>query len=586
MGSTFDPDAYLASKGVQAAAPVKSGFDPDAYLRAKGFEQGPTPTTSAGMAGLEGVGQGVAMGYLPQLQAVTEPLMAKGLDLITGNDVASSLPDYVTRRDENIERQRAEAQQHPAAYYGGQVAGTVLSAPAVSAGLSKVGLGAARGAGLLGRVGKAAASGAVMGAAQNPGDTEGVVDPLQAEARVANAKSGALIGGAVQGGAEALSKTVKIVRGIPDFINDFAEARGAAATGLYKHQAKAAIKADPTGEAGKGLRELGRYVLDNKIVRVGDSIEDVANRSGALKKQFGERIGQVYDKAVQTLEDPSIIKQTEFLPDKLSSGFLNTIKQKFAGKPNGDAIIAQARKLTGDLRGGGEFLSSGRSRPAMNINELQDFKAGLDDMIYKADTAFKRAGQQTPGIEAAHELRDFIKKRMDDALGAIDKAFGMSLGEDIKSLNKHYSMVSKVNSIAKDRLAGEMGNNFLSLTDKMAGIGGAGIGAVEGYKHDGLEGALVGGSVGAAAGLASKGMRTYGRPAITVGADKLGGLLSSIPNMGGEQVQKLTGAIQSAPGLLGNLGARLKGPKYSGGLLPPAIAPRDADRIPAKEKKK
>ncbi len=562
------------------ATPVDDSPKSDWRSRAVSVDAPTEPQTSATQAGIEGFGQGALMGYLPQAQAGVEMLTPNPSqdvdDDLRAQGFKISQPDdsYVNLRDQNVKRMALEGQEHPVAQAVGNVGGAVAAAPMMGGALKAVpGLGAPA-SGLLGRLTQAAGGGAIMGAAQNPGDEEGKIDPVQAGARFENAKTGAKFGVAAQAVGEAAGKTIKIVKGMPDFLRDFAENRGAAATGLSKSQAKNAIKSDPSGQEGKQLKELGRYVLDNKLVQVGDSIEDVANRSGELKQKLGAKIGAVYDEAVQKLEDPSIIKKTEFVPKDLSSDYLSGLSKKVKGTPQGNETLNAGKKLVANFNQGGEKL---------DMNKMQDFKAALDDMIFKSDQAFKKSGQQTVGIEAAKEMRTFIKQRMDDALGAIDKAFGMTLGEDIKSLNKHYSMASKVNSISKDRLAGEMGNNFLSLTDKMAAMGGASVGATEGYKHGGIAGAVEGGILGAGAGLVSKAARTYGRPLMTIGADRASGLLAKTPEAIGRIGGNISSALTSSPGTAGLIGA---GSGSKPGLLLAREKSREADRSPARKYKK
>lgn len=153
----------------------------------------PTPKSDgggAGMAALEGFGQTATLGYLPQLQAMAEKPMAKVMDFFTGNNVAEQMPDYVQRRDENIQRQAQQASAHPMASMAGKAAG-------IGATLLAPGAAAAKGAGAAAKIGRGAAMGAAQGAAYNPGDQEGVVDPVQVSERTQNALLGGLTGGAL-----------------------------------------------------------------------------------------------------------------------------------------------------------------------------------------------------------------------------------------------------------------------------------------------------------------------------------------------------------------------------------------------------
>lgn len=552
----------------QSAAPPQPENQPEGpWSRFADPSAKPANDDWSPQASLGGFGQGALAGYLPQAQAAAGGLIPDpNADVdakLKGQGFSIQQPEdtYINRRDDNIRRMEMEQKENPKSFLGGQLAGAIATSPmagkaigaipgmAKLASLGKAGVdaaGVATKGSALARIAQSAATAGAMGAVQNPGDTEGQMSGLQLGERAENAGKSALLGGALQGGVEGVSKGIQVIKGMPDFLNEFAEKRGAAATGLSKAEAKAAIKADPSGMEGKKLKELGRYVLDNKIVQVGDDITDVANRSGTMKKAVGKQIGQAYDTASELLSDPKefarltpeqkvLIQKTNFKPQEMAKEFLDSVASSVKGTPNGDQVLNSARKVAANFAQKGKMAG---------INDIHEFQSQLDDLIFKSDQAFKRSGVQTPGTEALGGMRDFIKSKIDARFDALDNVFGKSLGSDLKELNKNYGMLSKVNSIARNRLSGDMGNNFLSLTDKMAAMGGAGLGASEGYKHGGMGGAVEGALLGAGAGLVSKAARTYGRPLMTIGADKASGLLNAAtPGF-------LPGAADAATGLL------------------------------------
>lgn len=130
---------------------------------------------NAVQAGIEGFGQTATMGYLPQAQAAVGSAMGLG--------------KYVDLRDQNIQRQSQQSQESPVASAIGKGAG-IASTMAIPGG------GAAEGASLGARAATGAAQGFGMGAAYNPGDKPGVVDPVQGEDRLKSGGLMALLGGA------------------------------------------------------------------------------------------------------------------------------------------------------------------------------------------------------------------------------------------------------------------------------------------------------------------------------------------------------------------------------------------------------
>ena len=204
----FDPDKYLAQK---ERLKSEIGFDPDKYLAEKQLQD--APGDAAGAA-LEGFGQGASLGYLAELQAMAGKLMpdpnaemdaklkAKGFKIQQGDE------SYLQLRDENVKRQHNLSKSNPVAYYGSMVGGGIATAPAVTGALTRVAPVLA-GAGTTAKI---AATGAAIGAAANPGSTEGEIAPIQPVERLKNAAIGAGLGVGLTKLGQAVSKPR---RGLP-----------------------------------------------------------------------------------------------------------------------------------------------------------------------------------------------------------------------------------------------------------------------------------------------------------------------------------------------------------------------------------
>lgn len=133
----------------------------------------------AAQAFLEHYGNWATLGHLPQIQAAAEVPMARAMDRINGTNVANELPGYVERRDANRHRLSTQEDMHPRA----AVAGKALGGAAALLGAGRTVLKPVPSWDLLSdalRVGAA-------GAAVNPGDRDGEVNPVQAEERGKNA---------------------------------------------------------------------------------------------------------------------------------------------------------------------------------------------------------------------------------------------------------------------------------------------------------------------------------------------------------------------------------------------------------------
>ena len=239
----FDPNKPFEPGESQSSSGTKPKFDPS-----KSYESGEAAKPSrTGDTALQGFGNGLTMGYAPHLQAAAEKPLAKLFDLVTGNNVSDDIEDnYVDRRDRWIGRQEDLAKENPKTYLGANLAGSVAGGAAMPMGA------AAKGATLGAKVVRGAATGAGLGAIQNPGDVEGEVSPLQLGDRAKSATLGATIGGTIPLAGTAAEKAAAYLRGK-------AEERAFKALGPY---ARDAMKAHDKGQ----IRETGRIIMDEGVV--------------------------------------------------------------------------------------------------------------------------------------------------------------------------------------------------------------------------------------------------------------------------------------------------------------------------------
>lgn len=193
-------------------------------------------------AALEGFGQTASAGYLPQLQALAEPIQTKILNAVTGNNVP--LPDYIEARDENIARQRQQSQDFPK---------TVLASKAVGIAPAAIALPATS------SIGTTAALGAAQGALYNPGDKPGEMDLLQPKERLQNL----LLGGATAGTLQGVAKSGGSVA-------DLLQQR---AMGLTKFKPGVGTEALESGVYG--TKNAMKSKLADLLAAKGQSLEDV-----------------------------------------------------------------------------------------------------------------------------------------------------------------------------------------------------------------------------------------------------------------------------------------------------------------------
>jgi hypothetical protein len=453
----FNPDAYLAKQ--------KSGFNPDAYL-AKGAAK---PESRAGQAALESYGNTASGGYLAQLQAMAEPITDQIINPFNFGGVNAPArqavgvgPEYVEARDKNIKRGQEQAEAHPTASAVGTAAG-------IGASLLVPGQAVAKGASLGSKVAKGAKAGAAYGAAMNPGDTEGEIDPLQITERGENAAKGAAAGGTVAAAASILGP---LSQKAASWFESKANEKAVAALGGGK---RATEKLQRSGRD----QQLGRTLLDEGAIPILGTPKRIAGRVDALKEKAGQEVGEL----VKSTGDAKLVNTRE-LATRISQDpdFANLTKT-----PGMESVA-------GDLKA---TLATFKKNGTMSLEQAQELRQGIDKSIN-----FNKAPDQKGKQQILMKIRTAIRDRMDEAIGEVD---GNPDGL-LKSANKKYGNLAEAEDILKDRIARDSANRTVSLTDTIAGAAGL----------------AKGGPLGAAvAGAANKAGRAFGRSVQARSSDAL-----------------------------------------------------------------
>lgn len=556
------------------------------------LETGPKNTKT--QSALEGFGNAGTMGYLPELQASAgsgKPLNMSPLALMLAAPKALSkyipgTPDYVDKqlqeskngepgftinqpidnyenqKKENIERQQLEAKEHPGAYYGGAAAGALATAPLAGRALGLIpGLAAAPEAGLLVKTAQGAGGGALIGAAQNPGDRDTVGESLAQRGK--NAITGGLMGGAGTLAAQGLTKGLQSAEPV---LKDIAESKAFKAIGAMKRDFKSAL------DKGR-LSVLGRTALDEGLVRAGDTVESSAAKVANLQEDTGKQIGDIYKNVMSKVESPEFmsklspadrtaIQNTKIDPEQFTNEMKAEFKQKLYGTADG---VTNYRKISRTLDGlaqkGNILDEQGQvigTKP-VNIDTANAMKRDLDTKV----NWFKTQPDLPDYQQAVVDIRNRLKDQINAHVGALDKVVGTTDSQKLIKLNDLYNKLSTLNETAVDRMAAENANRAISLTDTIAGVGGAAVGANEGYKKKGLEGAIEGAALGSLLGVANKAGRTYGPALMSTGANRGAqalGALRQAPGAGlvGQSLDAVQNA--SSAGIGAGAAQTLKGP--------------------------
>ncbi len=452
------------------------------------------------------IGDTLSFGHLPQIKA-------KLGQIFSGEGIAND-ENYVNRRDLAIAQQDKLAEKYPLKNFTGKAVG--FAAPMLATGGASAAeelpalAGQVTKQGLLRAAGKGALVGGAMGAAQNPGDVQGVVDPLQLEARGKNAALGAAVGGTISG----------IANKIPDVAESL---KGTAAEKALKG-AGAMLKDFRKEYASDSIEKTGQFIVDNGLVKAGDTYESVAAKASDLRTTTGQQLGQGYEAANKILDrmDPQS-------KAKVAAAGFNPVRDK-------DALLAAVKKDLGysykgkaALQGLSDYLdqlAEQHGDVTLNPAVTNEIKTALDKSAINWE---RNPLAREPDAEAAlKSLRSALNDKVSAQVGAIGEVIGDdAAAKRLAELNAKYGMAAKVARISGDRAQRESANAAFGLREGVGSIVGTSLGTAL-TPVLGPAGPLVGFAGGTAV---AKGARNYGPALISAGANKLAGAAQSMASV-------------------------------------------------------
>lgn len=460
-------------------------------------------------AGVQGLGQGGLMGYLPNIQAVSEQVTFPIMSAISGQKVEAD--PYVQAREAYKQRDVSLQKEAPGSYMAGELAGAVAT-PVPGMGLLKSSKVGAK----LGQAGLAAAQGAIGSALYNPGDVEGEVSGLQLGERLRQGAVGGLLSGGMAKVGQGISK--------------IAEGSGTAANWLTT-KAMGAQKGDFKRLLKKNeMDEVAEFARKSGIVKMGNNIDEVVGRTDEILKDTGPKIKQIYAQTQATVNDPEFLKtlkpdqaqklfESELVPDGIVKEINEKLSSEWSKKAGGKQVLSRLQPELEQLKNLG---------PITDVEELLKFRRSIDDLINFDRPLREMAG----GQEALVTMRRMVQDKIDNRIGVLDDIVGGSSLKELKSLNKTYKNAATIKNISQAAQAGEEAKMLFGITERQAGLGALGLGAMSSL----ADGEINEGDIarplllGAATMGGSKLARRYGPG---VGAGLLSGAKKPLEKMGG-----------------------------------------------------
>lgn len=356
------------------------------------------PQSTAGEAGLQALGQGIGMRYLPEAQAYAAKIANKILPESWGadpNESYNDLKDYFQKQSALKEK------QYPSLTKVGEVAGAVIGAPALGlvgeaipgAAMAARGLGAmgkaaeavpyiGKAAPLATRAAESAAIGAGYGAAENPGENDSL------ETRLNNALTGMKYGAGSAVAGQAIKKSFPYL--------------ARASSGISPEATKTYIERQPEVKA---LIERGP---DAAALMAEDTHNTVMDQFQKKKSEIGRVLSSQINGSPNLIERDKIFAPIEDHIKKLS---------------NSEMALTQ----------------EGKSELEVLKNHLASMKEGLPEMI-KPETAwdlkdrlYQESRPPYDAGKAEKQVAGAAQKSWAAAKSELDKAAGTA------GVNKQYS---------------------------------------------------------------------------------------------------------------------------------------------------
>jgi hypothetical protein len=414
----------------------------------------PQKDYGVGESALQGFGQGITYGHLPQAQALFSQVMPdpeegvnKALER-SGFEIVEPQESYAGVRDKFIQDIQGAQQQNPKAFMGAQIAGGTLPFlnPTFAAQTTA------------GKIAAGAGSGALASFLQNPSDIEGQISGPQIKERLMQAPIGAALGAGVSAALPLAGKVAAMAapQSLKDMAYDFAiDAIGAMKKGRNALEVK------------NNAKRLGKRLLDEGLVEAGDSFSSIASKIDDALNQSRDELNNIYDEAdyffqnVRASGTPQkLIESTKIKPLEIAKIFESKI-----GLKRGDIGYTNYKNSIDRI-----LFEFADNPSEISLSRARELRQSLDENIKWSKRANELPEVQKTLKEIRNSLNDLIEKR----LAVVDKLNGGNRAARFRATNERLTDLLDASKISKDRLKGEGGNRLISLTGNIAGgqVGG------------------------------------------------------------------------------------------------------------------
>lgn len=561
---------FDAAPEVAAAKPTdeaRRAFDaaPELLPASPATEQSADRTDEAA---LQGFGQGATFGFLPWLQARAEQVIkggeqaAEGFQRVDSGAFARGLgnvaqgalsvtglgplvgltpntPEFEISRQQFAAREKGLERQHPGVSAASNVVGGIFNPVTLATG----GGGMVASKGLGQAMAQGAKLGLATGAAQGAGDvaSEGL-QGTDALGRLAAQTGMGAVGGGIGGGiVYGLGRGVSALKALPGTLKEAAETRAVKSMGPYAAELNKVTRGTKDWSE---VQDMGRTMLDQKMVRPFDNAENVAERLAGMEEVRGKAVQESLE-SLAALPGGQNAASYPSLEKRIREA-AQTEARNVARKPYVDELLSEASKMEQIANPSLEQMKAG----TMPVVSLSLPEAEALKRSYQATTNY---ATQAAGADARKTIAALARQEVEDSAQKTAVAAGKpELFDDFIKAKAAYADVAKPLGVARPAVFRQERNRFISPSDYGFGLA-AGI-ATGGQQAQPLGMAAIGamlhklvrerGSSAAAVGLdnASKAMASTG--------DALAPLLSRLSPLASPAIKR---QMSQVPGELDDL---------------------------------
>lgn len=333
--------------------------------------------------------------------------------------------------------------------------------------------------------GQALKSGMALGAGQALGTSLGEGDAAKEMAlKTAIGAGGGLVGGAA---GKYVPQAIGAAKGLPGALRDFAELRAVKALNPQLKNLR--------GMDEQAIKDLGRELLDRKMVTFGDSSAEVTKRLAGEVERSGGAVGEALDAAEAAAAGGSPVN-------------LGNVQFNLGQEASG--ISPLRPDLRGAYQSQAEVLADAPQR--MGIREGEMAKRALQEQVnYAVPTNEQKASNQ-----ALEQAAKYLRGEVERGIGEVGEQTGNpNLLGNFLTAKQRYAPMQQALDIAEAGSLRDFRNRWVSPSDYGAGLGQF----VRSGQGEAAPSALGGSLTGAAAALAHKAMRQRGSASLAKGAD-------------------------------------------------------------------